>query len=133
MNPVVLGIGCDRDTSLATLETAVSQALALAGISMDAVQAVASIDKKQDEVCLLALARQHGWPLKFYPAAELAQVPVPNPSATVMRHMGTPTVAEAAALLAANTDMQNLLVEKHKYRGTDDKNATVSIAKVKQS
>lgn len=133
MSRVVLGIGCDRDTSLATLETAVMQALALANVSMDAVQAVASIDRKQDEICLLALAKQHGWPLKFYPAETLAQVLVPNPSATVMRYMGTPTVAEAAALLAANTDMQNLLIEKHKYRGPDDKNATVSIAKVNKS
>ncbi|MBI3772659.1 MAG: cobalamin biosynthesis protein [Gammaproteobacteria bacterium] len=133
MNRVALGIGCDRDTSLATLETAVAQALALASVSMDEVQAVASIDKKQDEVCLLALAKQHGWRLKFYSAEALAQVPVPNPSATVMHYMGTPTVAEAAALLAANTDMQNLLVEKHKYRGPDNKNATVSIAKVTKS
>ena len=43
--------------------------------------------------------------------------------------MGTPAVAEAAALLAADVAMQDLLLEKYKYRGTDGKNATVSIAK----
>ncbi len=43
-------------------------------------------------------------------------------------YMGTPAVAEAAALLAANTRMRDLLMEKFKHRGTDGKNATVSIA-----
>jgi len=48
----------------------------------------------------------------------------------VQKYMGTPAVAEAAALIAANTNMQNLLVEKHKYLGADGKNATISIARI---
>ena len=42
--------------------------------------------------------------------------------------MGTPAVAEAAALLAANGRMEDLVLEKFKFRGPDGKNATVSIA-----
>jgi len=57
-------------------------------------------------------------------------VPVPNPSATVLRHMGTPSVSEAAALLAANTQADQLLVEKFKHQGVDGKNATISIARI---
>ncbi|WKJ91954.1 cobalamin biosynthesis protein [Methylomonas montana] len=128
---VMLGVGCDRDTSLATLQTAVAQALALAGLDIASVAGMATIDKKNDEVAILQLAERHGWPLHFYSAAQLALVSVPNPSETVRKYMGTPAVAEAAALLAADATMQALLLEKHKYRGEDGKNATVSIASMR--
>ncbi len=127
---VIVGMGCDRNTSLATLETALAQALQLAGLTPAAITAFASIDKKADEVALLALAAQHACPLHFYTAEQLASVPVPNPSEVVRRYMGTPAVAEAAALLAANTTLAHWLVEKHKYRGADGKNATVSIVRI---
>jgi precorrin-4 C11-methyltransferase len=38
----------------------------------------------------------------FYTAEELAAVDVPNPSATVAKHVGTPSVCEAAAILGSN-------------------------------
>jgi cobalt-precorrin 5A hydrolase len=128
--PVFIGMGCDRNTSLVTLETALAQALQLAGLTPAVITAFASIDKKADEVALLVLAQQYGCPLYFYTAEQLASVPVPNPSEVVRHYMGTPAVAEAAALLAANTTLEHLLVEKHKYRGADDKNATVSIVRI---
>ncbi|HHI93555.1 MAG TPA: cobalamin biosynthesis protein [Gammaproteobacteria bacterium] len=122
-------MGCDRGVSLETLNTALDQALEKINQTRDAVMALASIDKKNDELALLALAEQQSWPLHFFSAAQLAQVEVPNPSAVVMKYMGTPAVAEAAAILAAQASMQDLLVEKHKYLGADGKNATVSIVK----
>jgi len=125
----MLGMGCDRGVSLETLNATLDQALEKINQSRDAVIALASIDKKNDETALLALAAQQSWPLHFFSAAQLAQVEVPNPSAVVMKYMGTPAVAEAAAILAAQASMQDLLVEKHKYRGADGKNATVSIVK----
>ncbi len=126
---VLLGVGCDRGTPLETLETAVDQALKLAGLDRVAVQGLATIDKKSDEACILMLAARWNWPLHFFSAEELAQVPVPNPSATVLKYMGTPAVAEAAALLAAHAGLKHLLVEKHKHRGADGRNATVSIVR----
>ena len=127
---VILGVGCDRGTPLETLEAAVDQALALAGLGREAVRGLSTIDSKKDEACILMLAVQSRWQLYFFSAAELAGVPVPNPSATVMKYMGTPAVAEAAALLAAHSGVDNLLLEKHKYRGSDGKNATVSIVRL---
>lgn len=127
---VVLGMGCDRGTSQQTLETAIDQALALVAQPRSAITALATIDKKNDEEALLALSSQHHWPIHFYPAEELAAVPVPNPSETVRKYMGTPAVAEAAAMLAANSGVENLILEKHKYRGSDGKNATVSIVRL---
>ncbi len=126
---LILGLGCDRGTSLETLTTAVDHALAQINQTRKSVVALASIDKKNDEAALLALSEQQGWPLHFFTASQLAQVQVPNPSAVVLKYMGTPAVAEAAAILAAQTNMDNLLVEKYKYLGADGKNATVSIAR----
>jgi len=127
---VILGVGCDRGTPLETLETAVAQALAAAGIGRETVCGLATIDKKSDEPCIRQLAEQEGWPLVFFTAAQLAAVPVPNPSEAVRKYMGTPAVAEAAALLAAEAGVERLLVEKHKHRGADGRSATVSVARV---
>ena len=38
----------------------------------------------------------------FFTAEQLAQVEVPNPSTTVQKHVGTPSVCEAAAILGSN-------------------------------
>ncbi|MDD1620839.1 MAG: cobalamin biosynthesis protein [Methylococcaceae bacterium] len=128
---VMVGIGCDRNTGLQTLLEALTLALQQVGIDETSVAGLASIDKKSDEAALLQLAENHGWPLHFYPAEELALIPVPNPSEVVRKYMGTPAVAEAAALKAANADTRDLLVEKVKYLGADGKNATVSIARMR--
>ena len=107
-------------------------ALALAGAQARDVTLAASITLKSDEQGLLSLAHEHGWPLHFYTAQELAAVTVPNPSETVRRYTGTPSVSEAAALLAAGagTPMTALVVEKYKHLGADGRNATVSIAAI---
>lgn len=127
---LALGIGCDRGTPVATLAQCLAEALAACGGTFADIKAVASIDLKADEPGLAELARKHGWTMRFYPAADLAKVAVPNPSATVRRHTGTPSVAEAAALLAAGADKTHLLVEKHRLRGPDGRHATISIARM---
>lgn len=134
MTRFTLGLGCDRGVALDTMRVAVQVALAAAGAHPEQVVAAASITLKKDEVALLALAAENGWPMHFYEAHELAAVEVPHPSETVRRYTGTPSVSEAAALLAAgaNTPMTALVVEKHKHKGADGRNATVSIAR-KQS
>lgn len=125
---IALGLGCDRGTPATTIAQCIAEALAACGSNLAEVAAVASIDLKADEAGFAELAAAHGWLIRYYSAAELAAVPVPNPSETVRRHTGTPSVSEAAALLAANTNAAHLLIEKHKVRGPDGKNATVSIA-----
>lgn len=129
---IALGLGCDRGTPAATIARAVAEALAACGASHADVAAAASIDLKADEAGLLGFAQAQGWTIRFYPAAQLAAVDVPNPSETVRKHTGTPSVSEAAALLAAGADKRQLLIEKHKLRGPDGRNATVSIARLKQ-
>ena len=130
MTAFTVGLGCDRGAALATFRAAVRAALDEAGARPDQVAAAASIALKRDEAALLALAEENGWPLHFYEAHELARVEVPHPSETVRRYTGTPSVSEAAALLAGGVPMTALVVEKHKLRGEDGRNVTVSIARM---
>ncbi len=130
---VILGLGCDRNTSLKTLQTAVNQALSLTQLNEKNVAGVATIDKKNDEKAILQLVEIQKWPIHFFMAEQLAKVQVPNPSEVVLKYMGTPAVSEAAALLAADVTMENLILEKYKYLGEDGKNATVSIAKKREN
>jgi len=127
-----VGLGCDRGVTLDTVRAALLAALAQAGARPEQVVGAATIALKRDEAALLALAAAYGWPLYFYEAHELAQVAVPHPSETVRRYTGTPSVSEAAALLAAGpaVTMDALAVEKHKHRGEDGRNVTVSIARI---
>jgi cobalamin biosynthesis protein CbiG len=59
---------------------------------------LATLDSRAAEPGLVAAAARLGWPLTGHPAAVLAAVPVPAPSARVAAAVGTPSVAEAAAL-----------------------------------
>lgn len=130
---LALGLGCDRGTPEATLRQAVDQALTQAGAVRADVAAVASITLKADEAGLLALCYAEGWTPVFHAPDVLARVAVPNPSETVRRHTGTPSVSEAAALLAAGRadEMRALVVEKHRLRGPDGRHATVSVARLR--
>lgn len=127
---IAIGIGCDRGTPLKTLQTALDLALGKIQAQQDQIACFATIDKKADEESINQLVQQMGKEITHYSASELAQVEVPNPSEVVMKYVGTPAVSEAAAILIANTTMQNLLVEKFKHRGEDGKNATISIVKI---
>ena len=61
-----------------------------------------TIDAKKDEPFCRRLEKTYGEKVEFYTAEELAQVDVPNPSATVEKHVGTPSVCEAAAIIGSN-------------------------------
>ena len=61
-----------------------------------------TIDVKQDEEFCAMLVDEFDEELVFYTAEELAKVEVPHPSATVQKHVGTPSVCEAAAILGSN-------------------------------
>ena len=61
-----------------------------------------TIDVKKDEPLIEVLEDDYGEEVIFYTAEELAAVEVPNPSTTVQKHVGTPSVCEAAAILGSN-------------------------------
>jgi precorrin-4 C11-methyltransferase len=80
-----------------------------------------TIDVKEDEEFCAMLVDDYGEELVFYTAEQLAKVEVPNPSETVAKHVGTPSVCEAAAILGANNG--KLIVPKVK-----GKNWTAALA-----
>ena len=61
-----------------------------------------TIDVKEEEEFCEMLEDEYGEEVVFYSAEELAAVEVPNPSETVQKHVGTPSVCEAAAILGSN-------------------------------
>jgi len=128
-----LGIGCERHTSLALLERLVDVQLQAAGLASEAVAGLASINRKADEPALLELAQQRQWPLRWFSAAALNAVAVPTPSAVVAAEMGTTSVAEAAALLAAGLDARLVLTKQVEHRqGTERGAATLAIAQASE-
>ena len=60
-----------------------------------------TIDVKANEP-FVALLSEKGETVRFFTAEELAAVDVPNPSETVEKHVDTPSVCEAAAILGSN-------------------------------
>jgi histidinol-phosphate/aromatic aminotransferase/cobyric acid decarboxylase-like protein len=61
---------------------------------------LATLDARSTEPGLREAAARRGWPLTGHPASVLAGVAVPTPSERVATAVGTPSVAEAAALLS---------------------------------
>ena len=61
-----------------------------------------TIDVKADEEFVEMLEMEYDEEVVFFTAEELAAVDVPHPSETVQKHVGTPSVCEAAAILGSN-------------------------------
>lgn len=121
---LVAGIGCNRHTPKAEIRAKLMAVLELASLSHRSLRAIASIDLKSDEAGLCALATELDLPLQFFTKDELAAVDtVPTPSDTVARHVGVPSVCEAAALLASQNG--RLIVPKQSTR-----NVTIAIARM---
>jgi len=118
---LVLGVGCSRGAGAEEILALIAAALHDAGLSKRSVVALASIDVKRDEAGLLDAADSLGVPVRFFSAAELSPIEVPNPSPVVAGAVGTPSVAEAAVLISG----AELLVEKRK-----SENATVAVGRL---
>jgi cobalt-precorrin 5A hydrolase/precorrin-3B C17-methyltransferase len=110
---LALGVGCERNAPPHELLGTVTEALKAQGLARQAIACIASIDLKADEPAVLELAKHLGVPLRFFSSLELnEETPrLRNPSETVLREVGCPGVAEAAALRAAGSDSE-LIVEK---------------------
>ena len=111
---LVAGIGCSLGCPADELV-----ALIDATLPPGELRALATVDRRAEEPAMLAAAEHFGVPLRTFPADALARVDVPTPSAVVARHVGTPSVAEAAALLSGT----RLLVPK-----TRSEHATCAVA-----
>ena len=107
---LVVGVGASRGAPTGEVLELVRSALAEAGLSRHSVNCLATVDAKAEEPGLLEAARALGVELVAYPAEQLAGITVPNPSAAPLAAVGTPSVAEAAALAGGG----ELLVPKRR-------------------
>ncbi|WBB70833.1 precorrin-3B C(17)-methyltransferase [Micromonospora sp. WMMD812] len=123
---LVAGVGGSRGVPGGEVRDLLHRVLADAGLSPASLRCLASADVKADEAGIRATADALGVRLLTRPAAELAAVDVPHPSEVVRAVVGTPSVAEAAALLGVTgrPDDAELLVPK-----TASAMATVAVAR----
>jgi cobalt-precorrin 5A hydrolase/precorrin-3B C17-methyltransferase len=124
---LVLGIGCERGVATDELSALVADSLGRSGLSADALACIATIDIKEDEAAIRALANKMNLPLRLFTAPQLEQETprLATPSEIVFAAVGCHGVAEAASLLAAG-DESTLALAKTKSR-----RATIAIAQSK--
>ncbi len=111
---VTIGIGCKRDAAPDEVLALIRETLAEAGLSPSDVAWIATIDRKNGEAAIGAIATTLGVPARFFPAAELAaETRIAQTSERVSAAVDTGSVAEAAALLGAGPGAK-LIVSKRK-------------------
>jgi cobalamin biosynthesis protein CbiG len=93
-----VGMGCQSGTTGGAVAEAIGRTLAHHSLDINTVVGLATLESK---VVAINICRQHHWQLRFFSAPELALVNVSQPIAAVANFVGTPSVAEAAACLAA--------------------------------
>jgi cobalt-precorrin 5A hydrolase len=118
---LALGVGCNRGTPADEIVQLIHQVLDKQGLEPKSIMCLASVQLKADENGLIQAARELGTKTIFFEPEQLAKVDVPNPSTVVQRHLGTSSVCEAAALLAARGGP--MLIDKQK-----SPNVTVAVA-----
>ncbi|MFI5533141.1 Rv2231c family pyridoxal phosphate-dependent protein CobC [Kitasatospora sp. NPDC051853] len=115
---LVIGVGGGSGVQGTEVLALIDAALAGLGRDRQDVAGLATVAAKTAEAGLLAAAAALDVPLAGYPAEALAAVPVPRPSGTVAAAVGTPSVAEAAALLAAGAGGRLLTPKRKSARAT---------------
>ncbi len=100
---LVAGLGCRKGCSAEELERLLLQALALHGLSVSALDWLASSAHKTNEPGLLQLAERLQLPIRWLPASQLADqdAALSAHSALSRQVSGSAGVAEASALAQA--------------------------------
>jgi cobalt-precorrin 5A hydrolase len=120
-----IGIGCQRGVSKLAIQSAIESVFTAYNLDLATVAGLATLDRKANEPGLVEYCRESGWLLKIYSPEQLSSIAVTNPSQLVSSLVGTVSVAEAAALCAAQTDI--LLVSKQIFKN-DPEHGFVTLA-----
>ncbi|MFJ9906464.1 precorrin-3B C(17)-methyltransferase [Streptomyces sp. NPDC101152] len=125
---LVVGVGASKGAPVEEVLELVQHALRDAGLSVRSLAELATVDAKAEEPGIVAAAERLGVPLVTHSAEELAAVEVPNPSDAPLAAVGTPSVAEAAALVGGG----ELLVPKRKSARAEGHAAMATCAVVRR-
>jgi cobalt-precorrin 5A hydrolase/precorrin-3B C17-methyltransferase len=125
---LVVGVGASKGAPVEEVLELVQDALREAGLSVRSLAELATVDAKAEEPGIVTAAERLGVPLVTHSAEELAAMEVPNPSAAPLAAVGTPSVAEAAALAGGG----ELLVPKRKSARADGHAAMATCAVVRR-
>jgi cobalt-precorrin 5A hydrolase len=120
---LVVGIGLHWDTSKETIESGIDTVLKENGLSFKSVRNIASINRKAKVKGLEEFSAHYNIPVEIYEKDRLSSVDVPNPSPTVQKFEGTPSVSEAASLLSSKGE---LVVPKQKL----PPNLTLAVSRI---
>ncbi len=97
---LTLGIGTSSDATGADVIEAVETVLTTAGLARDSIDVISTVDKRRAHDAIVELSEHLNRPVVSFSPELLSTVDVPTPSQTVADAIGTPSVAEAAAVLA---------------------------------
>lgn len=129
---IVAGVGCKKGMPVDKIEHAVQEAFAKAGLRIEALCAVASIDLKKEEVGLQEFCEIRNVPFETYAAEELQAVPgTYSASEFVSGVTGVDNVCERSAVKYASEHGANdgeLLLRKQAQDGVTVALAYVGVA-----
>jgi cobalt-precorrin 5A hydrolase/precorrin-3B C17-methyltransferase len=129
-----VGIGYGQQPSQQQIEAAIQTACRAYHLAEAAIAGVATLQSKASDALLADLCSDRQWGLRGFASEDLRSIAVPHPSAIVEQATGTPSVSEAAAILAAmNPAIHDpastlLRVSKQVFRPNGQPAVTVAIA-----
>lgn len=112
---LILGVGCKSGKSMSELENFLKKQLEAQQLAMESVCCIASIDKKAEEVGIIALCHKYNWQFMTFPA-ELLMKQQGNFSASefVRQTVGADNVCERSVMAAG---AERLLLKKTCHDG----------------
>jgi len=120
---LVIGLGLHWDTTKEDILNGIKAIFEKNGLSFASIQSLSSIKKKIPVKGLDEFSKEFHIPLYLYEKEELEQISVPNPSATVKKFEGIPSVSEASSILHSHG---TLIIPKQKF----PPNLTIAICRV---
>lgn len=122
---LVVGVGLHWDTSSEMVERGITTVCKEKGLSFHSIRNISSINREARIKGLEEFSNKYQIPVEIYDKDKLATVNVPNPSTTVQKFEGTPSVSEASSILSSKGE---LIVPKQKF----PPNLTVAICRIRQ-
>ncbi|WP_438649883.1 cobalt-precorrin 5A hydrolase [Romboutsia sp.] len=120
---IVVGIGCRRNTESELLQESLINLLHDYNIDIKSIKKIGSIDIKYDEKAIIDLVTYLGVEFATISAEEISKVDyLFDKSEFVKKNVGVYCVAEPVAHILSN---ENLIIQKHKYKGI-----TISVGRV---